>query len=38
MKIAIGYDPNAKDLAETTKKHLTALGYDWEAVSSQIPP
>lgn len=37
MKIAIGYDPNAKDLAETIKKHLTTLGYDWEDYGNDDP-
>jgi ribose 5-phosphate isomerase B len=35
--VAIGCDPNASDLKETIKKHLTDLGYDWEDYGSNDP-
>jgi ribose 5-phosphate isomerase B len=34
-KIAIGCDPNAADLKEIIKKHLKALGYEWEDYGSE---
>jgi ribose 5-phosphate isomerase B len=34
-KVAIGCDPNAAELKETIKKHLTELGYDWEDYGSE---
>lgn len=35
--VAIGCDPNASDLKETIKKHLTDLGYEWEDYGSDDP-
>ena len=31
-KVAIGSDPNASELKEAIKKHLTDLGYVWETM------
>ncbi len=36
-KIAIGCDPNAAELKEVIKKHLTDLGYEWEDYGSDDP-
>lgn len=36
-KIAIGCDPNAKELKEVLKKHLEELGYEWEDYGSDDP-
>jgi ribose 5-phosphate isomerase B len=36
-KVAIGCDPNASELKETIKKHLTDLGYEWEDFGSSDP-
>ena len=37
MTVAIGCDPNAKDLKETIKKHLAALGHECEDYGSDDP-
>jgi ribose 5-phosphate isomerase B len=36
-KVAIGCDPNASELKEAVKKHLTDLGYEWEDFGSDDP-
>jgi ribose 5-phosphate isomerase B len=36
-KVAIGCDPNATELKEIVKKHLTDLGYEWEDYGSDDP-
>lgn len=36
-KVAIGCDPNATELKEIIKKHLTDLGYEWEDYGSDDP-
>lgn len=36
-KVAVGCDPNASGLKEAIKKHLTALGYEWEDYGSDDP-
>ena len=36
-KIAIGCDPNASDLKEVIKAHLSELGYEWEDYGSDDP-
>jgi ribose 5-phosphate isomerase B len=36
-KVAIGCDPNASELKEAVKKHLTDLGYEWEDYGSDDP-
>jgi len=36
-KVAIGCDPNASELKEALKKHLTELGYAWEDYGSEDP-
>jgi ribose 5-phosphate isomerase B len=36
-KVAIGCDPNASELKEAIKKHLTGLGYEWEDYGSDDP-
>jgi ribose 5-phosphate isomerase B len=36
-KIAIGCDPNASELKDAIKKHLTELGYEWEDYGSDDP-
>jgi ribose 5-phosphate isomerase B len=36
-EIALGSDPNAVDLKETIKKHLTDLGYAWKDYGSDDP-
>ncbi len=36
-KVAIGCDPNASDLKESIKEHLTELGYEWEDYGSDDP-
>ena len=36
-KIAIGCDPNAADLKEIIKAHLSQLGYEWEDYGSDDP-
>jgi ribose 5-phosphate isomerase B len=36
-KIAIGCDPNARDLKEIIKKHLVDLGYEYEDYGSDDP-
>ncbi|MFO7737321.1 MAG: RpiB/LacA/LacB family sugar-phosphate isomerase [Desulfatiglandaceae bacterium] len=36
-KIAVGCDPNAADLKEVVKKHLTDLGYEWEDYGREDP-
>jgi len=36
-KIAVGCDPNAVDLKEVIKKHLSDLGYEWEDFGSEDP-
>jgi ribose 5-phosphate isomerase B len=36
-KIAIGCDPNAADLKEVVKQHLTDLGYEYEDYGSDDP-
>ncbi|RKY02914.1 MAG: RpiB/LacA/LacB family sugar-phosphate isomerase [Spirochaetes bacterium] len=36
-KVAIGCDPNAKELKEILKKHLEELGYEWEDYGSDDP-
>jgi len=33
-KVAIGSDPNASELKEAIKKHLTDLGYEWKDYGS----
>ena len=35
--IALGSDPNAAQLKEILKKHLTALGYPWQDYGSDDP-
>ena len=35
--IALGSDPNAAELKEILKKHLTALGYPWQDYGSDDP-
>ena len=36
-RVAIGCDPNALELKEAIKKHLTDLGYEWEDFGSDDP-
>lgn len=36
-KVAIGCDPNAAELKETLKQHLTDLGYQYEDYGSEDP-
>ncbi|MBN1849580.1 MAG: RpiB/LacA/LacB family sugar-phosphate isomerase [Deltaproteobacteria bacterium] len=36
-EIALGSDPNASDLKETIKRHLTDLGYKWKDYGSDDP-
>ena len=36
-KVAIGCDPNASELKEALKKHLSELGYAWEDYGSEDP-
>ena len=36
-KVAIGCDPNASELKEAIKRHLTDLGYEWEDYGSDDP-
>ena len=36
-KIAIGCDPNAAELKEVVKQHLTELGYEYEDYGSEDP-
>lgn len=36
-KVAIGCDPNAAEMKEDLKKHLTDLGYEWEDYGSDDP-
>jgi len=36
-KVAIGCDPNACELKEIIKEHLTELGYEWEDYGSDDP-
>jgi len=36
-KIAVGCDPNAAELKEVIKQHLTDLGYEWEDYGSEDP-
>jgi ribose 5-phosphate isomerase B len=36
-KVAVGCDPNAAELKEAIKKHLTDLGYEWEDYGSDDP-
>jgi len=36
-KVAVGCDPNALELKEAIKKHLTDLGYEWEDYGSDDP-
>ena len=36
-KVAIGCDPNASELKEALKKHLTDLGYEWMDYGSGDP-
>jgi ribose 5-phosphate isomerase B len=36
-KVAVGCDPNASELKEAIKKHLTDLGYEWEDYGSDDP-
>jgi ribose 5-phosphate isomerase B len=36
-KIAVGCDPNARDLKEILKKHLAALNYEYEDYGSDDP-
>jgi ribose 5-phosphate isomerase B len=36
-KVAIGCDPNASELKESIKKHLTELGHEWEDYGSDDP-
>ena len=36
-KVAIGCDPNASELKEAIKKHLTDLGYEWEDFGRNDP-
>ena len=36
-KIAIGCDPNAAELKETVKQHLSDLGYEYEDYGSEDP-
>jgi ribose 5-phosphate isomerase B len=36
-KVAIGCDPNAAELKESVKNHLTDLGYEWEDYGSDDP-
>lgn len=35
--IAIGCDPNAEELKEVIKKHLSELGFEWEDFGSDDP-
>jgi ribose 5-phosphate isomerase B len=37
MKIAIGCDPNAAELKEVIKKHLSELGHEWDDYGSEDP-
>lgn len=37
MKVAIGCDPNAAELKEVIKAHLTDLGYEWQDYGSDDP-
>ncbi len=37
MNVAIGCDPNASELKEDIKKHLTSLGHKWEDLGSDDP-
>jgi len=36
-KVAIGCDPNASEMKEAIKKHLTELGHEWEDYGSDDP-
>lgn len=36
-KVAIGSDPNASELKEAIKKHLTDFGYEWKDYGSDDP-
>ena len=36
-KIALGCDPNAADLKDIIKNHLSQLGYEWEDYGSDDP-
>jgi ribose 5-phosphate isomerase B len=36
-KVALGCDPNADELKEIIKEHLTSLGYEWEDYGSKDP-
>lgn len=36
-KIAVGCDPNAVDLKEVVKRHLSDLGYEWEDYGRDDP-
>lgn len=36
-KVAIGCDPNASDLKNAIKEHLSDLGYEWEDYGSDDP-
>ncbi len=36
-KVAVGCDPNAVDMKEAIKKHLTEIGYEWEDYGSNDP-
>lgn len=36
-KVAIGCDPNAAEMKEDLKKHLTDLGFEWEDYGSDDP-
>ena len=36
-KIGVGWDPNAVDLKEVVKKHITDLGYEWEDYGRDDP-
>jgi ribose 5-phosphate isomerase B len=36
-KVALGCDPNADELKEIIKEHLTSLGYEWEDYGSEDP-
>ncbi len=36
-KVAVGCDPNASEMKEAIKRHLTELGYEWEDYGSTDP-
>jgi ribose 5-phosphate isomerase B len=36
-RVAVGCDPNASEMKEAIKKHLTELGHEWEDYGSNDP-